>query len=119
MTRPLNYRDRTLHQLPAGSGPLQTKLLETDQFCNIQQMVINQSKTKTAVFNTATSKDFYPRMVDSNGTEYENVEEFTLLGVEFESNSRSGIEWNKYIVKCIKKAQKNMWILKRLAELAF
>ena len=86
-------------------------------YCEIQQMRINSSKSNTSVFNAATSKDFYPRMVNTEGKEYENVEQFTLLGVEFESNQRLGVKWDRYIAKCIKKAYSNMWILKRLAEM--
>ena len=117
MERPLNFRDRTLHQLPSKSGPLQNVLLEIDKFCDIQQMKINSSKSKTAVFNAATSRDFYPRLVNAEGKIYENVEKFTLLGVEFESHQRSGVKWDSYIAKCTKKAYSNMWILRRLAEM--
>ena len=80
-------------------------------------MKINQKKTKTAVFNVATSRDFYPRMTNSEGTLYENVEEFKLLGVEFQSHPKSGVRWEKYISKCIRNAHTNMWVLKRLSEL--
>ena len=118
MQRPLNYRDRTLHQLPSdNSCSLQVKLFEMDRFCQIQQMKINQTKTKTAVFNCATSRDFYPRMINSQGAQYDNVEEFKLLGVEFVSHPRSGVKWDTYIQKCIKQAYANMWIIKRLSEL--
>ena len=116
MERPLNYRDRTLHQLPTDDGPLQTNMLQIDQYCHIQKMKINSAKSKTAVFNAATSRDFYPRIVNAEGSTYENVEEFTLLGVDFVSNKKLGVKWEKYILKCIKKAYCNMWILKRLAE---
>ena len=47
---------------------------------------------------------------------YENVENFTLLGVEFVPHPRLGIKWDQYIQKCIKQAYSNMWILKRLVE---
>ena len=117
MERPLNYRDRTLHQLPDGNSSLQTRLKEVDRFCDIQQMRVNTSKTKTAVFHTAISKDFYPRMVNTDGTEYENVDEFKLLGVEFVSHPRTGVKWDKYVLKCIRQAYANMWIIKRLSEL--
>ena len=117
MERPLNYRDRTLHQLKDGASILQTRLKEIDSFCNVQQMRVNKQKTKTAVFNPAISRDFYPRMVNTDGTEYENVEEFKLLGVEFVSDPRTGVKWDNYILKCIKQAYSNMWILKRLSEL--
>ena len=116
MERPLNYRDRTMHQLPTNTGLLQTKLTEIDQYCNIQKMKLNDSKSKTAVFNAATSRDFYPRLVNTKGDIYENVEEFKLLGVDFVSDQKLGIKWDKYILKCIKQAYSNMWILKRLVE---
>ena len=63
------------------------------------------------------NKDFYPRMVNSEGKEYENSEQFTLLGVEFESHPRSGVKWDQYIKKCINKAYSNMWVIRRLAEM--
>ena len=72
---------------------------------------------KTAVFNCATSRDFYPRIINSEGTQYDNVEEFKLLGVEFVSHPRAGVKWDTYIQKCIKQAYANMWIIKRLSEL--
>ena len=56
-------------------------------------------------------------MVNSTGDHYDNVEDFTLLGVDFESHPRSGVSWTKYISKCVRNAQKNMWILKRLVEM--
>ena len=80
-------------------------------------MKINSSKSNTAVFNAAISRDFYPRMHNAEGKLYDNVEEFTLLGVEFVSDKKLGIKWEKYVLKCIKKAYCNMWILKRLVEM--
>lgn len=117
MERPLNFRDRTLHQLPTDMGSLQTNLLEIDKYCHIQKMKINSKKSKTAVFNAAKTRDFYPRLVNNDGDLYENVEDFTLLGVDFVSDQKLGVKWEKYILKCIKKAYCNMWILKRLAEM--
>ena len=117
MDRPLNFRDRTLHQLPTDMGLLQNNLLEIDRYCDIQKMKINSSKSKTAVFNAAISKDCYPRLFKAQGTIYENAEEFTLLGVDFVSDQRVGIKWEKYVLKSIKKAYSNMWILKRLVEM--
>ena len=79
-------------------------------------MKINEKKSKTAVFNAATSRDFYPRMVNTDGVQYENVEKFKLLGVDFVSHPKLGIKWDEYILKCVKQAYSNMWILKRLVE---
>ena len=80
-------------------------------------MKINDSKTKTAVFNTARSKDFYPRMKNVNDSMFENVEEFKLLSVEFVPHPISGVKWDKYVMKLVKNAYSNMWILRRLKEM--
>ena len=68
------------------------------------------------MFNTATIKDLYPRIHNSNGTEYENVENFKLLGVKFTTDSKRGIRWDQYIDTCIQKFHINLWIIKRLKE---
>ena len=65
----------------------------------------------------ATNKDFTPRISNSDGTMYENVEQFKLLGVQFETDKRKGINFDPYIDKCIQKGYMNLWILKRLKEL--
>ena len=56
-------------------------------------------------------------MLNSDGSEYQNVEEFKLLGVEFVSDPRTGVRWDTFIQKCIRQSYANMWILKRLSEL--
>ena len=68
------------------------------------------------IFNTAQSKDFTPRIRNSLGTEYENVENFKLLGVEFVTDARKGLSFDTYINKCIQKGYSNLWVLKRLSE---
>ena len=80
-------------------------------------MKINEAKSKTAIFNTSTTRDFHPRIVNTTGKIYENVDEFTLLGVDIVSHPKLGINWENYILKCIKKAYNKIWILKRLAEI--
>ena len=77
--KPLNYRDRTLHYLPLSKNKLQEKFNNVEKFCKIQRNVINSDKTKTVIFNTAQSKDFTPRITNSQGTDYENVDNFKLL----------------------------------------
>ena len=114
--RPLNYHDRTLNKLPDTPGLLQNKLTQMDSYCKVQQMKINNEKSKTAIFNTSTTRDFHPRITDSNGKIYENVDDFVLLGVDIVPHPKLGISWEKYIMKCIKKAYNKMWILKRLSE---
>ena len=86
MERPLNYHDRNLLKLPENPGLLNTRMVQIDAFCKVQQMKINQSKSKTAVFNVSKTRDFYPRIADSNGKIYDNVEDLTLLGVDIVSH---------------------------------
>ena len=86
--RPLNYHDRTMHKLPPGPGLLQTKLIEIDSYCNVQQMKINEDKSKTSIFNTSTTRDFHPRIVNTTGKIYENVDEFSLLCVDIVSHPK-------------------------------
>ena len=86
--RPLNYRDGTLHYLPEESNTLQKRMTDVENFCKVQKMIINEDKTTTAMFNTATTKDSYHRIHNSNGTEYENVENFKFLGVTFDARLR-------------------------------
>ena len=117
MVRPLNYRDRTLHYLPNESSALQTKIMELDQFCQIQQFVINDEKTKTVIFNTARSTDFTPNMKNMQGQTYENVESFRLLGVDFCTDPKKGLNLETYLINCIQKGYNNLWILRRLAEM--
>ena len=80
-------------------------------------MVLNDKKTFTALFNTARSRDFLPRLVNSKGKVYKNKEEFKLLGVNFVSHARTGLSLDNYLKKCMKKAYAKIWILRRLVEM--
>ena len=50
---------------------LQENFDDVEKFCSIQRNVINKKKTKTVSFNTATNKDFTPRISNSDGTQYD------------------------------------------------
>ena len=86
------------------------------KFSSIQKFKINETKTQKVVFNTALSKDFYPRIHNANGEHYNHVEQFKLLGVDFRTDNKKGVSCDLYINNCIKKAFKKIWILRRLAE---
>ena len=101
MERPLNYRDRTMHHLPSTKSSLQENLHDVERFCTLQQMNINNDKSKTIIFNTRTKKDFTPRMTNLENKIYEHVENFKLLGVEFVTDNRKGINFQNHIKKCI------------------
>ena len=42
VTKPVNYRDRTLHYLPTNENELQQKMNEIHDFCNLQHFKINE-----------------------------------------------------------------------------
>ena len=87
---------------------LQENFDDVEKFCSIHKNVINKKKTKTVSFNTATNKDFTPRISNSDGTQYDNVDQFKLLGVQFETDSRKSINFHPYIDKCIAKGYMNL-----------
>ena len=116
MEGPLNYRDRTHHYLPTNTNKLQLQMNEVQKFCEIQKFKINENKTQTVVFNVRTSRDFYPRIQNSMGKIYNNVENFKLLGVDISTDKRNGMNFDTYINECIKKGYQKLWILRRLAE---
>ena len=105
-----------MHYLPEESSVLQTRIKEIKKFCDVQQMVINESKSKTAIFNSAIKKDFDPRLKYGE-QKFDNVEEFELLGVKIVSHQKYGIKWDSYISECIQRGYTNLWVLKRLVEL--
>ena len=55
--RPLNYHDRTHHLLPTALCTLQSQLDKLEDYCRSNQMLINRSKTKVMLFNTARKYD--------------------------------------------------------------
>ena len=87
------------------------------KFSQIQKFKINEDKTQTVIFNTATSKDFYPRITNEDGELYTNEENFKLLGINLASDKRKGVNFDLYINKCIQIAYSKLWILRRLVEI--
>ena len=96
---------------------LTTLKMTSYKFCDIQQFKINENKTQTVIFNSASLKDFSPNIRNQNGDIYKNVEDFKLLGVDLSSDKKRGIHFDNYIDNCIKKGYKKLWTLRRLAEL--
>ena len=72
-------------------------------------MKINFKKTKVMLFNPCTSIDFMPEL-DIDNKELEVVEEMRLLGVII----RSDMKWSSNTDNMITKANKKLWILRRL-----
>ena len=75
-------------------------------------MRINYKKTKVMVFNPCSSIDFMPE-ISLNNNELEVVEETRLLGVIL----RSDMKWISNTENMVNKANKRLWILRRLKHL--
>ena len=75
-------------------------------------MKINLKKTKAILFNPCTSADFMPHLRLDN-QEVEVVEELRLLGVIV----RSDMTWVSNTENMVKKANKRLWIVRRLKHL--
>ena len=83
--------------------------MKTKEYAAKNEMQINLKKTKAILFNSCTSVDFMPEMRLDN-QDVEVVEELRLLGVII----RSDMTWVSNTDNMIKKANKRLWILRRL-----
>ena len=68
-----------------------------NKFSQLQKFIINLKKTHTVLFNTATSKDFYPNILNTHGSTYNNLVNFKLLGIDLATDKRKGISFENYI----------------------
>ena len=75
-------------------------------------MKLNYKKTKLILFNPGTCRDFMPKFSISNN-EIEMVEEVKLLGVVV----RSDLSWSANTDYIVERANKKLWILRRLKKL--
>ena len=65
---------------------LQDELDKMKQYCVENKMTINSAKTKVVLFNTARKYDFQSQLSLDGITNLEVIEEFRLLGINFQSN---------------------------------
>ena len=72
-------------------------------------MKINFNKTKAMLFNPCTSIDFIPDL-KLDGHELDVVEELRLLGIVI----RSDMKWSSNSENMVSRANKKLWILRRL-----
>ena len=75
-------------------------------------MKLNYQKTKFIVFNPCRTKDFLPEFT-IDGHDLEAVDEIRLLGIIL----RSDMRWTSNTENMICKANKRLWILRRLKNL--
>ena len=60
--RPLpdNFHARTCHRFPAENSAVQQQLIRTKEYAEVNDMKINEKKTKVMLFNPCRSIDFTP-----------------------------------------------------------
>ena len=75
-------------------------------------MKLNYDKTKLIIFNPCRTKDFMPEIA-LDGHEIEVVDEIRLLGIIL----RSDMKWVSNTLNMTNKANKRLWILRRLKHL--
>ena len=80
------------------------------QYCVENKMIINTDKTKVVLFNTARKYDFQPQLTLDGTSQLEVVEEFRLLGINFQSN----LSWQSNTnLMCISR----IWMIRWLSKL--
>ena len=107
---PLNYHERTLHELPETNCKTQQKLDEIVKFASENEMVINSNKSKVMLFNKAIKYDFMPTVKLSENKTLEVVDEAKLLGVTFSSD----LKWHSHVADISKRAYMKLWLIRRL-----
>ena len=103
------YHSRTGHVLPEKNSIVFKKLLETKEYADKNEMMINFKKTKVIVFNPCTSIDFSPEF-SLDGNDLEVVDEVRLLGLIL----RSDMKWTSNTKNLVSRANKKLWIIRRL-----
>ena len=103
------FHARTGHVLPLENSKVHKQLVKTLEYAKANEMKINYKKTKVMLFNPCTSIDFMPEISLENN-ELEVVDEIRLLGLII----RSDLKWISNTENMVKKANKRLWILRRL-----
>ena len=107
--RPDMFHARTGHALPINNSNVYKELIRTMDYAKTNEMKINYKKTKVMIFNPCTSIDFMPEISLENN-ELEVVDEVRLLGLII----RSDLKWTSNTENMVMRANKRIWILRRL-----
>jgi hypothetical protein len=98
--------------LPDVQSSLQTALIDIDQWCSNNRMVLNPQKTKSMIVSTRQKHQLSPTPLDLSigNCSIEQVSEFKLLGVTIDNSLR----WHSHIENVCKHISKNIFLLSRL-----
>ena len=110
--RPLKYHNRTEQTLNPVNSQVKAQLGELAAYANLNEMKINQDKSKVMLFNTSHKNDFSPEL-EIDGVVLKLVEKMKLLGVIITSD----LKWRENTEFITKKAFKRLWLIKRLKQL--
>jgi hypothetical protein len=106
------FHARTGHALPLENSKVFNQLKKTRDYAKTNEMKLNYKKTKVIVFNPCRSIDFMPE-ISIDDHELEVVDEIRLLGLIL----RSDMKWTSNTENMVKKANKRLWMLRRLKNL--
>ena len=84
--RGLSPNNRTQHVLLQTEYTIHEQLNNLLEYCQENQMLINEGKTKVMLFNAGRDYDFMPKLSVNNAEVLEVLEEFKLLGVKIQSD---------------------------------
>ena len=107
--QPDTYHARTGHVLPLQNSRVHSQLSDLQKFSVENEMVMNLSKTKSILFNPCQNIDFVPELKIDDKT-IDVVEEVKLLGLTI----RSDLKWTSNTKNIVFKANRRLWILRRL-----
>ena len=111
--KPLNYRERTNHVVPAQNNLLQAYLKDTQRYAIENKMIINKKKTQVMIFNKSRKCDFPPKIKFDDGEQLEVIPETKLLGVIISED----LSWHRNTNYICKQAREKLWILRGMINL--
>ena len=110
--QPNNFHARTGHVLPIANSRVFKQLQKVETYASKNDMKLNYKKTKIIVFNPCRNIDFMPEIyMEDNHLEV--VDEIRLLGLIL----RSDMKWTSNTKNIVSKANKRLWMLRRLKNL--
>ena len=110
--KPESFHNRTGHALPSINSHIYYQLLQTKQYAEDNLMKLNYDKVNLMLFNTCKTLDFNPEFT-IDGHQLQLLEETRILGLIV----RSDLKWVSNTQHMIRKANKKLWMVKRLKNL--
>ena len=110
---PLNYHERTQKCLKPEDNVLQKELDRFYEETTKNNLVTNESKSFVMVFNQSRKLSFSPEFTLGPSAILEVRKTLKVLGILIQDN----LKWDSQVEKMVKKASKNIWLLRRMKNL--